>query len=296
MVAMIEAGSPFHPDNDEGYRRWRQSKLAEYPHDLTDRVVDIVSPRRLRQAERAALQDLLRRSNFAVYRFLQAADSTKGMVRNLGAQLGLMHLDHNSGADDDAITSLSVQSDDYHRGYIPYTTRAIAWHTDGYYNTLDRQIHGIILHCVRPAVQGGANAVLDHEIVYLLLRDASADFVRALMHPQAMTIPENRDNGELLRPQQTGPVFALRPDGGLHMRYTKRKRNIEWRSDPLTLEAVAALEDILDTPGPWHHEVSLGPGEGLIGNNPLHTRTAFNDAEPGRLLYRARYYDALDLR
>jgi hypothetical protein len=37
----------------------------------------------------------------------------------------------------------------------------------------------------------------------------------------------------------------------------------------------------------------LQPGQGLIGNNPLHTRTGFENGTRQRLLYRARYYDRI---
>jgi hypothetical protein len=37
----------------------------------------------------------------------------------------------------------------------------------------------------------------------------------------------------------TGPVFSADPEtGGLHMRFTAR--NIIWRDDPMTLEALGA--------------------------------------------------------
>ena len=52
------------------------------------------------------------------------------------------------------------------------TSRAIRWHTDGYYNPPERQIRAMILHCVRTAASGGENRVFDHELAYLALRDA----------------------------------------------------------------------------------------------------------------------------
>ena len=184
--------------------------------------------------------------------------------------------------------------------YIPYTDRPIAWHTDGYYNTPERQIHAVLLHCVHPAATGGANALLDHEIAYCLVRDRDPEFIRALMHPRCMTIPANPgdtggdgNQGGELRAEQSGPVFSVRPDGRLHMRYTNRARNIQWRDDPLTAAAVDCLKTILHTPSPWHLEGRLEPGWGLICNNVLHTRTGFTDGPVPRLLYRARYYDRI---
>jgi hypothetical protein len=229
----------------------------------------------------------------AIYVSTIGGDSDKDIVRLLGEQFGLRRLDHNPGADEDAITSLKVQPDALHRGYIPYTDRPIAWHTDGYYNTSERQIHGMLLHCVQPAAEGGENRLLDHEIVYILLRDRNPDYVRALMHPEVMTIPANLVDGQELRPEQTGPVFSVRPDGRLHMRYTDRKRNIRWRDMPLTREAVAAVKEVLHEESPWHFRGKLQSGWGLICNNVLHTRTGFRDGDRPRLLYRARYYDRI---
>jgi hypothetical protein len=227
--------------------------------------------------------------------YVSEAGDTEGkdLVRKLGEQLGLLRLDHNRGADDDAITSLKVRSDDAHRGYIPYSNRPIAWHTDGYYNPLDRQIRAMVLHCVHPAATGGANALLDHEIAYILLRDRNPEYIRALMHPQAMTIPANVVEGRELRAEQSGPVFSVQDNGRLHMRYTDRKRNIVWRDDPLTTEAVACLKHILHGGSRWHFEARLEAGWGLVANNVLHTRTRFEDNDRPRLLYRARYYDRL---
>ena len=75
--------------------------------------------------------------------------------------------------------------------YIPYTNKALSWHTDGYYNVLDKQIFGIIMHCVRPAAEGGVNSLLNPENVYIALRDENPAYIEALMHPEAMTIPDN---------------------------------------------------------------------------------------------------------
>lgn len=285
--------SPFDLDDVDAYERWREQKLEAHPKGVEALIVEIGDPRRLAPAEHAAILERCRRANMAIYVGAKAEEPQRDSVRAMGAHFGLLRLDHNRGADDDAITSLTVQSDALHRGYIPYTDRPIAWHTDGYYNRAEHQIHGLLLHCVRPAASGGDNDLLDHEIAYILLRDRNPEHLRALMHPQAMTIPANLDDTQRSRPDQPGPVFSVRPDGHLHMRYTDRKRNILWRDDPLTLEAVASLKDILHTATPWHFHARLEAGWGLISNNVLHTRTGFKDGERPRLLYRARYYDRI---
>ncbi len=285
--------SSFDLGDDATYPRWRQEKLAHYPSSLADIAIEIRDPRRLSSAEHAAILDRCRRANMAIYVSSIGDDPDKEIVRALGEQLGLTRLDHNRGADDDAITSLKVQSDALHRGYIPYSNRPIAWHTDGYYNAPDRQIHGLLLHCVHPAEVGGENGLLDHELAYIRVRDENPTYVRALMHPEAMTIPASRAEGEELHPDRPGPVFSVNADGHLHMRYTDRKRNVRWRDDPLTLEAVGFLRSVLYGKTQWHFQGRLEAGCGLISNNVLHTRSAFEDGECPRLIYRARYYDRI---
>jgi hypothetical protein len=287
--------SPFNLSNQSAYARWREEKLRAYPADIEDLVVEIANPKQLSQAEHDKLLSLCKKSNMAIWAGLSGHDDDKEIIRNLGLQFGLRRLDNNMCADNDAITSLTVQSDALRRGYIPYSNRPIAWHTDGYYNPLDQQIHGLLLHCVHPAETGGENELLDHEILYLRIRDENPDYIKALMHPHAMTIPANIVDGEEIRPTRSGPVFAVYPDGHLHMRYTDRSRSIEWLDDPLLSEAVSYLKSLLKTPSPWHFMGKLEAGQGLISNNVLHTRSGFNDSEGerGRLLYRARYFDRI---
>jgi hypothetical protein len=237
--------------------------------------------------------DRCRRANTAIYASRNGDEPDKEIPRLLGQQLGLTRLDTNMGADDDAISSLTVQDDALHRGYIPYSNRPIAWHTDGYYNAPECQIHGMVLHCVQPAEDGGDNGILDHEILYILIRDRNPDFIRALMHPRAMTIPANVVDGRELRPERSGPVFSVCKDGHLHVRYTDRNRSILWRDDRLTRDAVACLKDVLHQRTAWHFKARLETGWGLVSNNALHSRTKFEDGTYPRLLFRARYYDRI---
>ncbi len=289
-------GSPFDLEDADAYRCWRDARLAAAPTRLADLIVEARDPRRLTETEHAAILDRCRRANMAIYAGQTGDDPDKSIPVGLGAQFGLARLDHNRGADEDAVTSLKVQTDARHSAYIPYSDRPIAWHTDGYYNTPETQIRGLLLHCVHPAAEGGSNALLDHEIVYCLVRDRDPNYIRALMHPDCMAIPANGGDesfpGEL-RPERSGPVFSIGPDGRLHMRYTNRNRNIRWRDDPLTLAAVDCLKSVLHTPTDWHFDGRLEPGWGLICNNVLHTRTGFSDGPVPRLLYRARYYDRI---
>jgi hypothetical protein len=285
-------GSPFDLDRDSAYRAWRESRLERYPDNIEQLIVEIGDPRKLTAVEHDALHERITRCNMAIYAGSTADDPDKGIPFSLGEQFGLTELDNNMGADD-GVTSLRVFEGQWRGGYIPYTSRPIHWHTDGYYNVADHQISALLLHCVSPAADGGENALLDHELAYIHLRDTNPDFIRALMAPDAMTIPANIENGVELRAERTGPVFSVLPDGNLHMRYTARTRSIEWRDDPVTRAAVIALTDYLKT-SPDVFRATLQPGQGLISNNVLHDRSGFEEDDAHkRLLYRLRYYQRI---
>lgn len=283
---------PFDLDNDDAYLRWRERKLASYPLRATENIVEIDDPRALTRVEHEAVIERCRNTNFAIYAS-RARDPDKDIPRLLGRQFGLTHLDCNWLADDDGISSLTVSGAGERRNYIPYTSRPIKWHTDGYYNAPDRCIRAMVLHCVSDAAAGGENALMDHEIAYLLLRDAEPEGVRALMAPDAMTIPARADEDGIARDEETGPVFHVDARSGeLHMRYTARTRSIAWKQDAATRAAVALLESVLAADSPYVVCARLEPGMGIIANNVLHERGGFrDDANHRRLLYRARYYD-----
>lgn len=287
--------SPFLLENDSAYQTWRSRKLENYPTRIEQIVVGVDDPRSLTLAEHEAILQACRKTNMAIYAAKTGADPDKEIPRLLGRRLGLERLDCNMLADEDGVSSLKVVESAPRQGYIPYTNRPIKWHTDGYYNKPERQIRGMILHCVQSAAQGGENALMDHEIAYLLMRDENPEFIRALMQVDAMTIPARVEEDGVARPDETGPVFSIHPEtGDLHMRYTARTRSIAWKQDALTPAAVAFLEKLLDSDLPYIYRGRLEPGMGLICNNVLHDRAGFNDDETHRrLLYRARYYDRI---
>jgi len=291
-----EQEGPFNLGNDEVYKRWRNWKLEVHPKMTGDLVVEIADPFDITNAEYTALLDRISRANMALY-VTQAVDAEKGkeLIRAIGARVGIERLDANMLADDDGITPLTVIEGGRRSRYIPYTNWAIDWHTDGYYNTLDRQNHSLNLYCVQDSQTGGENAVMDHEIAYILMRDKNPNYIRAFMHPNCMTIPANIEHRREIRETRTGPVFSINAgDGTLHMRYTARKRNIVWRDDPTTQEAVAFLETLTGGASPFIFRHRQEPGHGLISTNVLHDRAGFEDsAAKKRLIYRARYYDRI---
>ena len=293
MIAALQdlADNPFALDRPAAYRRWREAKLDAHPRRAQELVVEVRDPRSLAATEAATLRDLCARSNMAVYASRGAGAADKEIPRRVGEQLGLGAPLANLLADEDAITSLEVVAGKSGRGYIPYSSRRLLWHTDGYYNAPDETVRSFVLHCVRPAARGGELRLLDPEVAYILLRDADPRYVRALCAPGALTIPANEEAPEAGRPARTGPVFSVR-EGALHMRYTARVKSIEWAADEATRAAVRFLAETLESASPWVFGLRLEAGQGIVCNNVLHSRTAFEDPPapaPGRLVYRARY-------
>ena len=286
-------GKPFDLSDAGAYERWKQEKLINYPTDVEQIIVRLENPLQLQDSEKAEITRCCTQCNAVIYQIGDTALTDKSLVHKLGEQFGLMHLDSNLGADEDSVTSLQVREQNGNQ-YIPYTNRPLSWHTDGYYNAENHQIRAIILHCASPAAEGGVNHLMDHEILYIRLRDENPAWIEALMHPAAMIIPPNIEDGQELRGAQAGPVFSVdEASGSLHMRYSARKRNIEWRDDAKTLEAAARITELLeDESMVFRHQ--LQAGQGVLCNNTLHNRTAFNDAaDQKRLMYRARYYDRI---
>lgn len=292
----LPAGGPFDPQDEDSFRRWRDAKLAHYPKSAQDLIVEVGNPAELSPSEEAEIRRLCRIANMAIYAGRRSDPLDKDVPRRLGERFGLRRLDRNPLSDEDGITSLRVVPDKGGKGYIPYTDRRLLWHTDGYYNPPERRIRAFILHCARPAAEGGENALLDPEIVYILLREADPAYIRALMAPDAMTVPPNTDESVQVRGAQSGPVFSVDEQGNLHMRYTARTRSIVWKDDPATEAARRFLERLLESDSPYVFRHRLRAGEGLIANNVLHNRAAFRDdpdSGRARLVYRARYYDRI---
>ncbi len=286
-------------EDDRRYLRWREAKLSGYPRSPEEITVEVSDLAAASPTETAAIMAACRRANVCIYRSgrpLEDIQATRRALAAFARHFGLTQFEAHRSAEADGIVALEVVDQGGRLGYIPYTNRPIGWHSDGYYNYHGpaRMIRSMLLHCVRSASRGGENGLLDHEIVYIRLRDENPEFIAALMHPAAMSIPANEDADGRVRVENIGPVFIPDADtGALTMRYTARKRNIRWREDAATQAAVRALERILNE-DPLIMHARLGPGDGVICNNVLHDRSRFDDIpnpEPGRLLYRIRSYD-----
>jgi alpha-ketoglutarate-dependent taurine dioxygenase len=287
---------PFDLDRSRDYARWRAWKLAAYPVTASELSVRLSDPGELSASEYTAILAICRKANMAIYDCGEQPFD-KVLLRRFGRRFGLERLDMNLRADEDSITSLRVVPASEGTHYIPYTSRSLNWHTDGYYNTPDQQVRAIVMHCVQDAASGGENRLLDPEIAYLMLRDENPDYIRALMQPDAMTIPANVEAGSEIRAARSGPVFTVEKESGsLHLRYTARTRSIIWKDDRDTRMAIGFLTELLASDSPCIFSHRLRAGQGIICNNVLHSRSAFADAADRgkvRLLYRARYHDRI---
>jgi len=290
----LDGCSPFDPGNHDAYGRWRDNKLAKRPQsaaELAVEVADLASPS---AAEQEAIIARIRATNMAVYASQQSHDEhrTRQQFRSFAAAFGLHESEAHRSATSDGIVALEVVSKGPRLGYIPYTSKPLSWHTDGYYNAPDAMIRAFILHCHRDASSGGENGLLDPEIAYIRLRDRDPGLIAALMRPDAMTIPSNTEKDGSIRATSVGPVFSVDPaTGALQMRYSARARNIIWRDDDQTGAAARALLELLQA-GDDVIKHRLSPGEGLICNNVIHNRSGFAedpDIARRRLYFRSRF-------
>ena len=285
-------GGGFFKD-DSQYREWRKLRLRSYPRSVEEILVPIDGLLDISGDQVELLKAACRRANMVIY---QCRDpyADRAAVVAFASRFGLGRLDHHLCANADGVSELSVAPEGVRAGYVPYSSRSLSWHTDGYYNEKDRQINAVVLHCAQAAASGGENALLDPVMAYINLRDEDPRFIAAFEHPECMTIPANKDAGGEIRAAVSGPVFSYDSHGEIHMRYSARKKNIQWRDDALTNAAREFLSEVLgDKNGPAFH-YRLQAGEGLLSNNVLHNRTEFSDGpEFHRLLYRARFFDRI---
>ncbi len=286
--------SPYDLDNNETYERWRDNKLKAYPRYISDLVVEINDPRDLKKNEYQKIIDVCRKTNMVIYASKTGDDPDPEIPLTIGRKFVGQKPDHNWLANDNGLTSLKVAKRGIRQQFIPYTNREIQWHTDGYYNSLQHQVQALLLHVVQRAARGGENALVDHEIVYIMLREKNPEYIRALMASDVLTIPARITGGKVARAEESGPVFSINANGKLHMRYTIRVNNVMWSEDHLTQEALRYLEYILASHSSYIFSGLLEPGMGLISNNVLHNRAAFIDSETQvRHFYRARYFNRI---
>ena len=180
-------------------RRWSDAKLDSYVGDAGDCTVEIKDPGQISKGERQRITELLGSNNFFVYQYNQDAHGNAGYLA-LARQLGLAEPVSNPGSRDQGISLIQVvktgeSKSDVRPGYIPYSSSALKWHTDGYYNEEHRKVRAFLLHCENPAPNGGENSLLDHELAYAWMRLHHPELCEALEDTQCLTIPGNTEPG-----------------------------------------------------------------------------------------------------
>tara|TARA_Y100001935_G_scaffold205813_1_gene174798 strand:- start:9414 stop:10337 length:924 start_codon:yes stop_codon:yes gene_type:complete len=288
----FENKSPFDLENESGYQEWRQAKLDNLP-DFKE--IKIESESRISKAEITAMRNQCNLFNFSVFKYACPPADPESALRLLGESFGLKDIDANLCSEDSGISEITVKKEIDGGSYIPYTNKQIGWHCDGYYNPPGQEIRAMLLYCHQPAVSGGENSFLDHEIAYIRIRDKNPDWIRALTAPDAFTIPANIEGNRIIRPEVTGPVFKPTSDGlNLHMRYSARKKNVRWASNSATKSAANFLLQLFDSDESHILNLKMERGQGILSNNILHKRTSFldtNKKNQKRVIYRARYHN-----
>ncbi|RME18700.1 MAG: taurine catabolism dioxygenase TauD, partial [Alphaproteobacteria bacterium] len=180
------------PKRDDFYREWRDARLAAAEAARSADPVEISDMEHPTKAEKS---ELIRRCNAANLALYQTRESPRqrDKLRAFAKAFGLRVAERHRSAGGDGIVALRESDAPGQAGYIPYSKRGMNWHTDGYYNAPEERISAMVLHTAQPAGDGGANRFLDHTIAFIRLMDENPAYVSALMHPEAMTIPENRE-------------------------------------------------------------------------------------------------------
>lgn len=277
----------FDLESTDEYLKWREEKLAAYPTTVGDLVVELGDMTALTPAERAKLMETVERANMAVFTAGSAGLEMDSLLA-LGRQLGVTRTDKSARhSQSDELTDSGILN-----RAVPFSTRPCNWHTDATYYGSDNTIQALFLLCKRPAPQGGSNKVLDHEMLYIQLRDQEPGALEVLMRKDCFNY-RNPATGEV-DASRGGKVFWTGADGHLCHRFSFRKTDMAWSDESDIAAARKVLESLISDTSPHVLEGRLEAGMGLVSNNVLHTRERLVDSDDPtkkRLLFRARFYD-----
>jgi hypothetical protein len=280
----------FDLGSDEDYLKWRDEKLAAYPNNVGELVVELGDMTAMSPAEKTRILETVERANMCVFT-AGSAELEMSSLLALGRQLGVTRTDKSARhAQSDELTDSGILN-----RAVPFSTRHCNWHTDATYYGSDKTIQALFLLCKRPALEGGSNKVLDHEMLYLRLRDQDPGALEVLMTRNCFNY-RNPATGEIDR-RRGGKVFWTNADGHLCHRFSFRKTDMAWSEDSDVAAARKALESLISDESAHVIEGRLESGMGLISNNVLHTRERLvdsDDAARKRLLFRARFYDRVN--
>ena len=148
-----------------------------------------------------------------------------------------------------------------------------------------------LLHCVYPAKEGGENLLMDHEIIYIHIRDHNPDFIDVLMQNNIMEIPNNKNLKE--SKNISGPVFYVDEKKFLNMRFTSRQKNIIWKKNDMIKKIKKFMYEFINEDKKYLFKLQLKKNQGYIANNVLHKRENYIDGDKKRLLKRLRFSNRL---
>ena len=168
------------------FKLWATEKEANIPSNISDLKINIKDINHVKSDEIKKIKALVHRYNCCIYKSSSELISKIDLV-NFAQALGMLTYDMNN-IDNDSVCTITRDKLNNRKLYIPYTDKALNWHTDGYYDQMP--IYSWLLHCVVPAQEGGENRLLDHELVirqYVL----KYDDIDLLEQDNAFTIPGN---------------------------------------------------------------------------------------------------------
>ena len=287
---------PHYDGRSAAYEQWRSSRLKRLELVLESTASRKTIPwlvpdetARNSQAKKR-LCETVAKDGYALYQWYGEADKEQAVLALMHQDLGLEHTDTGVLTNAGGFSVLEDMAGSPRARFVPYSNKQMNWHTDGYYNDINSQVRCFTLHCSAPAAVGGSLSLLDTELLLLALYDDDPRLVTVLSHPQAMTLPANKDSEGHNRPDRAVPVLFQQTDGSLGTRFTTRIKNIRWRCNETQAAAERAAE-LIETHQHWHTQIRLSHGQGIITRNILHRREAFEDA-PGqqkRRMLRGRY-------
>ena len=283
--------SPFILENHTEYKEWRDLKLLNYPvqkNKLIFKFDKNIVDEKVLNLFKSTINDY----NFVIYEF--GSEVLDAELLNFCSALGLTNSVSNLFSDEDNISNITNQEEEKQTSkgeYIPYTNKQLNWHTDGYYYPINSAIKSFLLHCVYPAKEGGENLLMDHEIIYIHIRDHNPDFIDVLMQNNIMEIPNNKNLKE--SKNISGPVFYVDEKKFLNMRFTSRQKNIIWKKNDMIKKIKKFIFEFINEDEKYLFKLLLKKNQGYIANNVLHKRENYIDGDKKRLLKRLRFSNRL---
>ena len=279
--------SPFILENETEYKSWRQTKLELYPLNINKFSIPL-DINNFQKKDLDLIKFNMNKYNFALYNF--ESKLTNNELENFCTMLNLNNSISNLFSDSKNISDIKDHKDTNNNQigeYIPYTNKPLNWHTDGYYYPLNNSVKSFLLHCVNPAYRGGENLLLDHEILYIIIRDYNPNYIKILMENNIMGIPRNKNNAESTN--INGPVFFIDDEYSLNMRFTSRQQNIVWKKSDIIDKIKKFIFNFIESDTKYITKILLKKNQGYIANNILHKREKFFDNKNKRLLKRIRF-------